>query len=234
MEEAYNTTSGSSTVAAGSFNSSGDQNGEEEEEGTRRVIITQANGQPMTTDMEQAFKQALEKEMSAFWARERAHSGAAVPLRLRTWSASRGGWVVTPTGSNPHLNGSRLIQLVDRVRVNGHRFRAIWNSDLPRQATLTARFAGGGDARELIEDDTFGLITTNEWDPELRGQVRFVEARREEGSNYRIIRFEATEAVVQLIQAEGGVISIGFDSATIYNNKKPCKRGTPVVYRLQK
>ena len=79
-----------------------------------------------------------------------------------------------------------------------------------------------------------GLIATNEWPEELQGQVRFISVEQEEGSHARLIRFEATEAVVQLIQEEGGTISIGSDSATIRNNKKPVKRGTNIVYRLQK
>ena len=123
---------------------------------------------------------------------------------------------------------------MDRIRINGLRFRAVWNTELPRQATLTARLAGGGQAQELIEDETLGLIATNEWPQELQGQVRFVSVQQEEGSNYRIISFEATEAVVRLIQAENGVISLGSDSATIRNNKKPCKKGSSIVYRLQK
>ena len=87
---------------------------------------------------------------------------------------------------------------------------------------------------ELIEDPHLGLVATNEWPEELQGQVRFVSSQNEEGSNYRLIRFEATEAVVTRIQEAGGYVFIGFDRATVQNNKKPCKRGTQIVYRLQK
>ena len=157
-----------------------------------------------------------------------------VRIRVDKWKAARGGWILTPGGSNPHLNGSRLIQLVDRVRVEGHRFRAAWNTDMPRHATLVARFNGGGNARELIEDPHLGLVATNEWPEELQGQVRFVSSQQEDGSNYRLVRFEATEAVVTRIQEQNGLVSIGLDRATVQNNKTPVKRGSQVVYRLQK
>ena len=187
----------------------------------------------MNEAMEQSFRAALEAEMRAFWARERDRS--TIPLRINTWTARRGDYVLTPGGSNPHLNGSRLIQLVDRINVGGQRFTAAWNSDLPRIATLTARFNGGGNAQEMVEDPHFGLITTNEWSQDLQGQVRFVSVQQEErNSGYRLIRFEATEAIVNLIQAAGGTISIGFGRATVENNKKSVKRGATIVYKLQK
>ena len=197
-----------------------------------RIIVTATNGQPMDGEMEQAVRAQLEIEIREFRVRERAHG--TIPLRVTHWATRRGGWVITPGGSNPQLNGSRLIQLVSRVQVNGQRFRAIWNTDLPRQATLTAKFTGGGRAQELIEDEVLGLIATNEWPEELQGQVRFISVEPEEGSNARIIHFEATEEVVRLIQEEGGTISIGSDSATIRNNKKSVKRGANIIYRLQK
>ena len=61
-----------------------------------------------------------------------------------------------------------------------------------------------------------------------------MSSQQEEGSNYRLVRFEATEAVVDLIQGQNGLISIGLDRATVQNNKTPVKRGSRVVYRLQK
>ena len=53
------TLSGASTVQAGmgSANTSGDPE-EEEDEGTRRVIITQMNGRPMTQETEEEFRRA--------------------------------------------------------------------------------------------------------------------------------------------------------------------------------
>ena len=183
---------------------------------------------------ESAFRRALEAEITAFSIRERAQGGAFIPLRVKKWDAKRGGWVLTPTGSNPHLNGSRLIQLVDRIQIGAHRFQAIWNTDLPRLATLCAKISGSGDAKALVEDETLGIITTNEWAQDLQGQVSFVSVQQEEGSNNRLIWFEATEQIVQLIQNEGGVISFGSDSATIQNNRNRVKRGVNITYRLQK
>ena len=80
-----------------------------------------------------------------------------------------------------------------------------------------------------------GLVATNEWPEELQGQVRYVGVEQEGGtSNHRVIRFEATEAVVRHIQQAGGTIAIGFGRCTIRSNGKPVKAGSTVVYRLQK
>ena len=183
---------------------------------------------------EVAFRRALEAEITAFSLRERAKGGVFVPLRVKKWDNKRGGWVLTPTGSNPNLNGSRIIQLVERIQIGDHRFKAMWNTDLPRLATLCAKVSGSGNPQTLVEDETLGIITTNEWPQELQGQVSFVSVQQEEGSNNRLIWFEATEQIVHLIQEEGGVISFGSDSVTIQNNRNRVKRGANVIYRLQK
>ena len=190
----------------------------------------------MNTQMELAFRAALERQMTEFTRRER-NSPNFVRIQLDRWDTRRGGWVLTPGGANPHLNGSRIIQLVDRVRVTindrEYSFRANWNSDLPRLATMSARFNGGGNPVELIEDPDLGLVASNDWPEELQGQVKFISAQQEKGSDYRLVRFEATENVAELIQACDGLVYIGFDRGTIQNNKKDCRRGVPIVYRLQ-
>ena len=215
-----------------SANRSSDHNGEEEDEGLR-IIITHDNGDLMSEDHAEAFRIALENEVRNFHVRERNRPNF-VRIRVDKWKPVNGTWVLTPAGTNPHLNGARLIQLVDRIQVGGLRFRARWNTDMPRYATLVARFSGGGNARELIEDPHLGLVATNEWPDDLQGQVRFVSSQQEEGSNYRLVRFEATEAVVSRIQEQNGFVSIGLDRATVQNNKNPVKRGSQVIYRLQK
>ena len=188
----------------------------------------------MDPDTETEFRAALEQEVRNFHVRTRG-SDNFVRIRVDKWTSRRGRWILTPGGTNPHLNGSRLIQIIEqRLRVNGHRFRARWNTDMPRLATLVARFSGGGSAQELVEDPHLGLVATNEWPEALQGQVRFVSSQQEDGSNYRLVRFEATEAVVTRIQEQNGLVSIGLDRATVQNNKTPVKRGSQVVYRLQK
>ena len=199
------------------------------------MIIRFSNGGAMTSQQQEDFKAALEAEMRALMIRERATRGL-VRMRVETWSTRRDGWVLTPGGANPTLNGNRIIQMAQRIRVNGQRITAGWNYNLPQHATLMARFNGSGDARELIEDAFLGLIATNEWPADLQGQVRFIRVQQEEtpSSGYRLIRFEATEEVVRHIQAANGTIYLGFGKATVECNKIPVKEGSRVVYRLQK
>ena len=84
---------------------SGDQTGDEEDDGTPRVIVTTANGRPMSGDMDKAFKTALEEEMRALMLRERSVPGL-VRMRVETWTPRRGGWVLTPGGTNPTPQGA--------------------------------------------------------------------------------------------------------------------------------
>ena len=176
----------------------------------------------------------MEQEMRAMTVRERGRPNF-VRMRIDAWKDRRGSLMLTPSGANPHLNGSRIIQLTDRIQIDGLSFRATWNTELPRHALLTARFDGTGSPSELIEDPHLGLVATNEWPEELQGQVRYVGVEQEGGtSNHRVIRFEATEAIVNHIQRAGGTIAIGFGRCTIRSNRKPVKAGSTVVYRLQK
>ena len=191
----------------------------------------------MNDKMEKALKAALEEEMRAFMIRERA--SLQVRMRVETWTPRRGGWILTPGGANPTLNGNRIIQLVDRITIDGQRFRATWNTDLPRHAILTARFLGSGSPAELINDTYLGVVATNEWPNELQGQVRFLSSKQEErpnsrGETARLIRFEASEEVVRRIQEANGTIYLGFGKATVENNMNPVKRGSRIAYRLQK
>ena len=194
-----------------------------------------ANGTPMSKQMEDDVKKALEAEMRSLMVRERSNRNL-IRMRVENWTTRRGGYVLTPGGANPTLNGNRIIQMAQRIRVNGQRITAGWNYNLPQHATLMARFNGSGDARELIEDAFLGLIATNEWPADLQGQVRFIRVQQEEtpSSGYRLIRFEATEEVVRHIQAANGTIYLGFGKATVECNKIPVKEGSRVVYRLQK
>ena len=199
------------------------------------MVIQMADGSPMTKQMREDVKKALEEEMRALMIRERA-SRNLVRMRVENWATRRGGYVLTPGGANPTLNGNRIIQLAQRIRIKGRRVIARWNYNLPQHATLMARFNGSGDARELIEDAHLGLVATNEWPAELQGQVRFIKVQQEANpaSGYRLIRFEASEAIVRRIQQAGGTIYLGFDKATVECNKVPVKEGSKVVYRLQK
>ena len=199
------------------------------------MVIMMANGAPMTKQMEEEVKKALEEEMRSLMVRERTNRNL-VRMRVEAWNTRRGGYVLTPGGANPTLNGNRIIQLAQRIRVNGQRVIARWNFDLPQHATLMARFHGSGDARELIEDTFLGLIATNEWPDDLQGQVRFVKVQHEENpsSGHRLIRFEASAEVVRRIQQANGTIYLGFGKATVECNKIPVKEGSKVVYRLQK
>ena len=199
------------------------------------MVVQLANGASMSRQMEEEFKAALEAEMRSLMIRQRNHRNL-VRMRVEAWTPRRGGYVLTPGGADPTLNGSRIIDMVSRIRVNGQRLIARWNYDLPQHATLMARFNGTGDARELIEDPFLGLIATNEWPGDLQGQVRFIKVQKEENPDkgFRLIRFEATEAVVRRIQAANGTIYLGFGKATVENNKNPVKEGSTVVYRLQK
>ena len=212
----------------------GDQTEAEDEDG-HRVVIRLANGASMTKQQEEELKAALEAEMRALMIRESA-SRNLVRLRIEAWTPRRGGYILTPGGANPTLNGNRIIMLAQRVRVGGQRVVARWNYELPQHATLMLRFNGSGDARELIEHPVLGLVATNEWPEELRGQVRFVKVQKEEkpDKGFRLIRIEATEEVVRRIQQAGGTIYLGFGKATVENNKNPVKEGSTVVYRLQK
>ena len=153
----------------------------------------------MTRETAAAFRTALEVEIRTLMVRERSNHNL-VRLRVEQWRPGLGGWVLTPSWANPNLNGARIIQLTDRVNINGQRFQARWNTDMPRHPTLVARFSGGGNPTELIEDPFLGLVATNEWDEDPQGQVRFVSAQQESNSTYRLVRFEATEAIVNLIQ----------------------------------
>ena len=216
-------------------NQSVDAEDQTEDEEGHRVVVRMANGAPMSKQMEEEFKAALESEMRAMMIRERSNRNL-VRMRVETWTPRRGGYVLTPGGANPTLNGHRIIQMAHCIRVSGQCVVASWNYELPQHATLMARFNGTGDARELIEDAFLGLVATNEWPEGLQGQVRFVKVQKEENpsSTFRLIRFEATEAVVKRIQAAGGTIYLGFGKATVENNKNPVKKGSTVVYRLQK
>ena len=194
-----------------------------------------ANGTSMSKQMEDDVKKALEAEMRSLMVRERSNRNL-IRMRVENWTTRRGGYVLTPGGANPTLNGNRIIDMASRIRINGQQVTARWNYDLPQHATLMARFSGTGDARELIEDSFLGLVATNEWPEELQGQVRFMKVTKEDkpSSGFRLIRFEATEAVVRRIQAANGTIYLGFGKATVENNKTPVKEGSRVVYRLQK
>ena len=221
------------SVGSNRSTDAGDHTGDEEE--GHRVVIMMANGAPMTKQMEEEVKKALEEEMRSLMVRERTNRNL-VRMRVEAWTTRRGGYVLTPGGANPTLNGNRIIQLAQRIRVNGQRVIARWNYDLPQHATLMARFHGSGDARELIEDAFLGLIATNEWPDDLQGQVRFVKVQHEENpsSGHRLIRFEASAEVVRRIQQANGTIYLGFGKATVECNKIPVKEGSKVVYRLQK
>ena len=222
-------------MASNQSNQSMDTGDQTEDEDGHRVVIRMANGASMNRQMEEELRTALESEMRALMIRERSNRNL-VRMRVEEWTPRRGGFVLTPGGANPTLNGNRIILMAQRIRVGGQRVVASWNYQLPQHATLMARFNGSGDARELIEDPFLGLIATNGWPAELQGQVRFVKVQKEDkpDKGYRLIRFEATEAVVKRIQAAGGTIYLGFGTATVENNKNPVKEGSTVVYRLQK
>ena len=108
-----------------------------------------------------------------------------------------------------------------------------------RRRALVARFLGSGNPSELINDPFLGLVATNEWPAELQGQVRFIGSKSEaqpnsRGEVARLIRFEASEEVVRRIQDANGVIYLGFGKATVECNRTAVKRGSRVIYKLQK
>ena len=115
------------------------------------------------------------------------------------------------------------------------RLRAVWNHQLPRVARLTVRAGTRGNAEDLIEDDGIGIVRLNRWPEHLRGQVRYLGTiPSEDDSNYRLIRFEASPAVVQQIQEANGMMFVGRHLGTVQSGKRPVKRGSTINYVLQK
>ena len=122
-----------------------------------------------------------------------------------------------------------------QIRVDGMHLRGTWNHELPRVAPLTVRFSGGGNPKELIEDENIGIVRLNRWPAELQGQVRYLSTlpSKEDPPGYRVIRFEASLGVVARIQKAGGTLHIGRSKGTVQSNKKPVKQGSNVTFRLQ-
>ena len=128
-----------------------------------------------------------------------------------------------------------MINIInDRVRVQGQKFRADWNYNLPKHAIMTARFASSGNPQELLEDPDIGVVRMNRWPEHLQGTIRFLKVKNEDGSQCRLARFEGPEEVVKLIKAKNGLMRVGFENATVQSGKKDMKGDSPVVYRLQK
>ena len=99
---------------------------------------------------------------------------------------------------------------------------------------MTVRFSSSGDPRELLEDPDIGVVRMNRWPAHLEGQIRYLKVKNEEGSNYRLARFEAPEEVVGLIKAKDGFIRFGFELGTVQSGKQPVKGDVVVQYRVQK
>ena len=189
----------------------------------------------MSRDLARAVHNAIEEEI---WQQQRTSPDSAI--LTDDWQPRRGGWVVIPGGADPQANGARLIQMVNnRVRVNGHRLRADWNTNLPRHAVLTVRFRSHGNPQDLLEDPVTGVVSLNRqaqvpWPRALQGQIRFLSVHPEEGSQFRLARFEASSEVVRYIQENNGSMYIGGSRGTVQSNKKDVKKGMQVAYRLQK
>ena len=161
---------------------------------------------------------------------------AELPILTSDWQHRRGRISIIMGGPESQLDGDRLIRMInERVLVNGSRLRATWNHQLPRVARLTVRAGIRGNAEDLIEDDGIGIVRLNRWPAHLRGQVRYLGTiPSEDDTNYRLIRFEASPAIVQLIQEANGTMFIGRYHGTVQSGKRPVKMGSTINYVLQK
>ena len=173
---------------------------------------------------------AIEAELFAL-----LRNPAEEPIFVDEWQHKRGGLLLSLPEDDFVVNGNRLIQLVnDRVQVNGRHLKAAWNYNLPSVAIMTARFSSSGDAKELIEDPAIGIVRMNRWPAHLQGQVRFLKVKNEDGSQFRLARFEAPEEAVGLIKAKDAQIRIGFELGTVHSGKQFVKGDAVVQYRVQK
>ena len=206
------------------------ESGDEDEDSDQgRIVISGLNG-PLSRELGWDVRRAIEAELTSLL-RNRAEG----PIYINEWHQRRGGWVVTPGGDDPQQNGNRFLRVVNEMaRVQGQHFRGDWNHDLARHATLTVRFSSYGNPQDLLEDPDIGAVRMNNWPRELQGQIRYLSVRSEEGSNYRLARFEASEEVVRRIQDNRGQMRIGFEMSTVRSGKKDVKENSPVVFKLQK
>ena len=184
----------------------------------------------MSSNLAKDLKRAIEAELFALL-RNRTED----PIYINDWQPKRGGWVVTLESEDLQPQGDRLIKIInDRIRVQGQRFKADWNYNLPKHAIMTARFTSSGNPQELLEDPDIGVVRMNRWPEHLQGKIRFLKIKNEEGSQCRLARFEGPEELVQLIKAKQGLMRVGFENATVHSGKKLMQGDSPVVYRLQK
>ena len=99
---------------------------------------------------------------------------------------------------------------------------------------MTVRFTSSGNPQELLEDPDIGVVRMNRWPEHLQGKIRYLSIKNEDGSSYRLARFEGNEEVVRLVKANNGLMRIGFEHGTVQSGKKDVKGNMTPVYRLQK
>ena len=201
-----------------------------------RIFVSLLNGEPMTENMLRDVKLVIEAALDM-----QHRNVEELPIIIDEWDVSRGRITIIPGGHASQANGDKLIKTInERLRVHGARLRAQWDHQLPRVARLTVKFSGGGDPKELIESELVGVLRLNGWPTSgpnsVRGQVRFLHTIRtaEDDPDYRLVRFEASPAIVALIQAKDGYMYIGKGRGTVQSGKKPVKRDSNVHYYLQK
>ena len=184
----------------------------------------------MVKEVAKGVKKAIEAKLTNML-RNRSEE----PIFLNDWQLKRGGWVVSLPVEDLAREGNRLIKVInDRVRPQGRLLKADWNYNLPLHAVMTVRFGSSGDPKELIEDPDVGMVRMNKWPAHLQGHIRFLKVKNEDGSQYRLARFEAPEEVVGLVKAKDGTIRLGFELSTVQSGKKAVRGDSQVVYRVQK
>ena len=200
--------------------------------GTHRLIVTPINGVAMTEQQAQELRREIEALLNV-----QHQNPEEFAIVISDWSYRRGRLIITPGGPDALEDGVKVLRWInDRVRVNGMRFRGVWNHELTRVASLTIRFSGPGAPEDLIEGSLAGLARINRWPAEFRHQIRFQQLVHEDEApgTHRIIRFEATPEVVQRILDADGWIFIGTDRGSVYFNKKTLTKNSTVTYHFQK
>ena len=202
----------------------------------RTIFVSLHNGEPMAENMLRDAQLVIEAALDLQY-----RNPEELPIIIDEWDESRGRLTIIPGGHASQANGDRLIRIInERLRVHNTRLRAQWDHELPRVARLTVKFSSGGDAQELIEGELVGITRLNGWPTSgpnsVRGQVRYLHTIRsdEENPTHRLVRFEASPAVVALIQGRDGLIHIGRGRGTVQSGKKAVKRDSSVNYYLQK
>ena len=201
-----------------------------DEENNDRIVIKCRDGSHMSKETCKDARKAIEAELYAL-----LRNRTEMPVFVNDWQIKRGGLVVSLPADDLTPSGNRLIRLInERVQVHGRQLKADWNYNLSLIAIMTVRFSSSGDPRELLEDPDIGVVRMNRWPAHLEGQIRYLKVKNEEGSNYRLARFEAPEEVVGLIKAKDGFIRFGFELGTVQSAKQPVKGDVVVQYRVQK